>query len=166
MGCYAPQTLPILSSLATGYAVCDHWYESVPTETFPNRAFAAMATSQGFVKDASISKYTAPSIFTLLQAHGATWSVYGYNAQPLTRTAVVDITTASEDHFGEFAAFQTAVHAGTLPNYVFLEPSWGAKGNSQHPNYDVSRGEQFLHDVYYTLYGSAIWNQSLLIITL
>src|ERR1700677_3798526 len=53
MGMYTPQALPVLSTLATSYAVCDHWYGSAPTETSPNRAFVAMATSQGFVKDSS-----------------------------------------------------------------------------------------------------------------
>ena len=38
--------------------------------------------------------------------------------------------------------------AGTLPQYSFLEPSWGSTGNSQHPNYDVALGEQLIQDVY------------------
>ena len=40
MGVFPPAALPVLSGLAKGFAVCDHWYSSVPTETFPNRAFA------------------------------------------------------------------------------------------------------------------------------
>ena len=82
------------------------------------------------------------------------WSVYGYNAPPLARSSVADIAQAAESHFGEFADFQKAVTSGSLASYVFLEPQWGSTGNSQHPNYDVSAGEQFLHDVYYALYGS------------
>jgi len=39
MGMFTPQMLPVLSTLAKSYAVCDHWYCSVPTETLPNRAF-------------------------------------------------------------------------------------------------------------------------------
>ena len=31
MGCYAPESLPVLSALARGYAVCDHWFSSAPT---------------------------------------------------------------------------------------------------------------------------------------
>jgi phospholipase C len=165
MGMYTPQTLPILSKLATGYAVCDHWYASAPTETFPNRAFMAMATSQGFVSDKSNKVYTAPSIYTLLGKHGKTWAIYGYDAPALSRGAVADITSAPAGNFGKFADFQNAVKQGTLANYVFLEPKWGAQGNSQHPDYDVSMGEQFLHDIYYTLFGSSIWKQTLLIIT-
>jgi phospholipase C len=165
MGMYVPQTLPILSNLASGYAVCDHWYASVPTETFPNRAFMAMATSQGFVQDEGRNVYTAPSIYTLLAKSGKTWSVFGYDAPPLSRGSVADITSAPPGNFGLFTDFQAAAQAGTLANYVFLEPSWGASGNSQHPNYDVSKGEQFLHDVYYALRNSPLWQQTLLIIT-
>jgi phospholipase C len=47
MGIFTPALLPVLSGLARGYAVCDHWFASAPTETFPNRAFASAATSQG-----------------------------------------------------------------------------------------------------------------------
>jgi phospholipase C len=165
MGMYTPETLPILSKLASGYAVCDHWYASAPTETFPNRAFVAMATSQGHVADKSCDVFTAPSIYTLLAKNNRSWAIYGYNAPPLSRGSVADITSAPASHFGQFTDFQAAVKQGTLANYVFLEPQWGTAGNSQHPNYDVSLGEQFLHDVYYTLYGSSIWNETLLIIT-
>ena len=165
MGMHTPQTLPILSKLASGFAVCDHWYGSAPTETLPNRAFLAMATSQGFVRDASCKIYTAPSVYTLLEKNGKTWSIYGYNAPPLSRGSVADITSASPGHFGLFADFQKAAQQGTLANYVFLEPAWGSAGNSQHPIDDVSKGEQFLHDIYYALRASPIWQQTLLIIT-
>ena len=165
MGIYTPATLPVLSKLASGYAVCDQWYASAPTETFPNRAFVSMATSQGFVQDKSCSVYTAPSIFTALGKKSASWAVYGYDAPALMRGSVADITNAPESNFGEFTDFQNAAKGGTLANYVFLEPMWGTQGNSQHPNYDVSKGEQFLHDVYYSLMGTPVWNQTLLIIT-
>jgi phospholipase C len=78
---------------------------------------------------------------------------------------VSDITSAPPANFGLFADFQKAVKQGTLANYVFLEPSWGLSGNSQHPDGNVAAGEQFLHDIYYTLYGSPIWQKTLLIIT-
>jgi phospholipase C len=109
--------------------------------------------------------FTAPSIYTALGNKGISWSVYGYNAPPLTRSSVADITQAPESHFGQFSDFQSAVAAGSLASYVFLEPQWGSAGNSQHPNYNVASGEKFLHDVYYTLFGSKIWPGTLLIIT-
>ncbi len=164
MGMYAPALLPILSGLASGYAVCDHWYASAPTETLPNRAFVHMATSQGHLSDSAAKVFSAPSIFTALGKKGFTWSVYGYDAPPLTRGSVADISQAPDSNFGEFADFQKAVASGTLASYAFLEPKWGSSGNSQHPNYNVALGEQFLHDIYYTLYGSKLWPGTLLIV--
>ena len=49
MGMYTTETLPVLSDLAKGFAVCDRWFASVPTQTFPNRAFAVAGTSLGYV---------------------------------------------------------------------------------------------------------------------
>ena len=164
MGMFTPAGLPVLSSLAAGFAVCDHWYSSAPTETFPNRAFACAATSQGHMNDGAAS-YTVQSIFGLMTAHNLSWKIYGYNAEPLTRKNFPDTTSAPDSCFGKFTDFQSDAAAGTLPNYSFLEPSWGSKGNSQHPNYDVSLGEQLIQQVYNALRGGPGWAQTLLFIT-
>jgi phospholipase C len=164
MGCFTPESLPVLSALAKGYAVCDQWFASVPTETMPNRAFACTATSQGHMDDKTHT-FTAPSIFGLLGSHNLGWAVYGYDAEPLTKNTFADITNAPASHFGLFKDFQAAAAAGTLPPYTFLEPSWGSTGNSQHPNYDVALGEQLIHDVYEALRSGPGWPQTLLVIT-
>jgi phospholipase C len=164
MGCFTPEALPVLSALARGYAVCDYWYCSVPTETLPNRAFACAATSQGHMDDKTRT-FTSPSIFGLLDSHQLGWAIYGYDAQPLTRSSFTDIASAPASHFGLFSDFTGAAAAGALPPYTFLEPNWSATGNSQHPNYNVALGEQFIHDVYEALRGGPGWAQTLLIIT-
>jgi phospholipase C len=164
MGVFPPSALPVLSGLAKGFAVCDHWYSSVPTETFPNRAFACAATSQGHMNDGT-SSYTVQSIFGLMTAHKLSWKIYGYNSEPLTRDNFPDTTSAPETCFGKFKDFQADAAAGTLPAYSFLEPSWGSTGNSQHPNYDVALGEVLIQQVYEALRGGPGWNQTLLLIT-
>jgi phospholipase C len=164
MGMFTPATLPVLSGLAKGYAVCDHWFASVPTETLPNRAFASAATSQGHMDD-STKTYTSPSIFGLLAKHNVSWAIYGYDSDPLTRHNFPDTTNAPDTNFGLFKDFQAAAAQGKLPAYTFLEPSWGATGNSQHPNYNVASGEQLIHDVYYAVRNGPSWNQTLLIVT-
>ncbi|MGA2119266.1 MAG: alkaline phosphatase family protein [Bryobacteraceae bacterium] len=164
MGVFPPAMLPVLSGLARGFAVCDYWFGSVPTETLPNRAFVNAGTSQGHMDDKT-TKYTCPTIFSLLSNNKVTWSIYGYDTPPLTRSDFSDLTNADDSHFGEFTDFQTAAANGTLPAYTFLEPSWGASGNSQHPNYNVALGEQLIHDVYYALRNGPAWNQTLLIVT-
>lgn len=163
MGVFPPAMLPVLSGLAKGFAVCDYWFGSAPTETLPNRAFVNAGTSQGHMDDAT-KKFTCPSIFGQLSKNNVTWSVYGYNAAPLTRLDFTDTTNADNSHFGQFKDFQAAAANGTLSAYTFLEPSWGASGNSQHPNYNVALGEQLIHDVYYALRNGPAWNQTLLIV--
>ncbi len=164
MGCFTPEALPVLSALAKGYAVCDQWFSSAPTETLPNRAFACAATSQGHMDDKTHT-FTSPTIFGLLDAAGQGWAIYGYHKEPLTKNTFTEISSAAASHFGLFTDFQAAAAAGTLPAYTFLEPSWGAAGNSQHPNYDVALGEQLIHDVYEALRGGPGWPQTLLVIT-
>jgi len=164
MGCFTPEALPVLSALAKGYAVCDQWFASVPTETLPNRAFALSATSQGHMDDKTHT-FGSPTIFGLLEAAGLGWSVYGYDDEPLSKSAFTQINNAAASHFGHFSDFQAAAEAGTLPPFTFLEPSWGSTGNSQHPNGDVALGEQLIHDVYEALLGKPGWPGTLLVIT-
>jgi phospholipase C len=164
MGMFTPAGLPVLSGLAAGFAVCDHWYSSVPTETFPNRAFAAAATSQGHMNDAT-SSFTVPTIFGLMTQHGLSWKIYGYDQDPLTRKNFPDTLKAPDTCFGLFTDFQSDAQNGTLPNYSFLEPSWSSTGNSQHPNYDVSLGEQLILEVYNAVRTGQDWEKTLLFIT-
>jgi phospholipase C len=164
MGCFTPGALPVLSALAQGYAVCDQWFSSVPTETMPNRAFTCAGTSQGHLDDKTHT-FTSPSIFGLLNSKNLGWAIYGYDATPLTKETFTDIAGADASHFGLFKDFQAAAAAGTLPPFTFLEPSWETTGNSQHPNYDVALGEQLIHDVYETLRGGPGWPQTLFVLT-
>ena len=164
MGIYTPAMLPVLSGLARGFAVCDHWYASAPTETLPNRAFACAATSQGHMDDTTKS-FTSPSIFGLMSDHGLGWKIHGYDSSPLTRLNFADTTNAPAAHFGLFADFQQDAASGSLAAFTFLEPSWSATGNSQHPNYSLPLGEQLINDVYQALRAGPGWNRTLLIIT-
>lgn len=164
MGMYTPEMLPVMSALAKGFAVCDRWFCSAPTQTIPNRAFAAAGTSQGHL-DNHVKVFTCPSIFGRFSDKKLDWAIYGYNRDPMTRMDFPDTQSADPSHFGHFRDFQERAANGTLPCYTFLEPSFGAGGNSQHPNYDVALGEKLMHDVYYALRKGKAWNDTLLIIT-
>jgi phospholipase C len=165
MGMYSPDMLPVMSSLAKGFAVCDAWFSSAPTQTLPNRGFAAAATSLGFLQNAHAKFFTTQSIFGLMSKSNVDWGIYGYNREPMTRMDFPDTQAAPDSHFGHFRDFQERAADGTLPAYSFLEPDWGSGGNSQHPNYDVAKGEQLIHDVYYAVRNGRNWNETLLLIT-
>ena len=164
MGMYDPLMLPVMSALAKKFAVCDAWFSSVPTETYPNRAFAMTGTSLGHLKDDFKFLHT-PSIFGRMSDAGVDWCAFGYNGEPYVRTDYPDTKAADISHFGQFADFQARAKAGTLPPYTFLEPAWGNTGNSQHPVTDVSLGEKLIYDVYQAVRGGPGWARTLLIIT-
>ena len=115
--------------------------------------------------DDTTKSFTSKSIFGHLSDSGINWKIYGYDSSPLTRLNFPDTTNAPASHFGLFADFKADAASGALAAYTFLEPSWSAAGNSQHPNYSLALGEQLIHDVYYALRNGPAWNQTLLIIT-
>jgi phospholipase C len=164
MGIYSPQMLPVLTALAEGYAVCDQWFSSVPTETMPNRAFACAGTSQGHMND-DTKTFTTQSIFGLLSQSNLDWRIYGYVSDPMTPLNFPDLASISSSRIGKFADFQAAAAAGTLPSYTFLEPDFSATGNSQHPNYNVAAGEALIQATYTALRNGPAWNTTLFILT-
>jgi phospholipase C len=168
MGMYPPEMLPVLSGLARGFAVCDYWFSSVPTETFPNRAFALAGTSLGRVMDESNPVFATPSIFGALSAKKNTWRIYGYVKKPLTLGDFPDTVNAPAANWGLFTDFKTDAQHG-LPDFAFLEPAWSSSGktveNDQHPVGNVALGEQFLLEVYQVIRSSPAWPRTLLVIT-
>ena len=48
MACFHTQTqLPVICQLAREYAICDHWFSSMPGPTWPNRFFVHGGSSAG-----------------------------------------------------------------------------------------------------------------------
>ena len=165
MGIFTPDLLPVLSGLARGYAVCDQWFGSVPTETLPNRAFALAATSQGHMDDKTKS-WTCPTIFSLLTANNLGWSDLRLRYAAAYPTMISRISLTPMKVTSVFSpTSRRPRRPGLCRAFTFLEPSWGASGNSQHPNYNVALGEQLIHDVYYALRNGPSWNDTLLIVT-
>jgi phospholipase C len=189
MGMYAAETLPVLSGLAKGFAVCDGWFASVPTQTFPNRAFAVAGTSLGYTDNSArgIPAFNTPSVFGKLADTGRTWKIYGYSGNPLTAHDFPD--TIQPGPNGEvvsgFARFQSDAANGNLAAFSYIEPEWAthprphvppAAGqgdehnfnveNDQHPISNLAVGENLLYDIYQALRSNGpAWEKTLLIIT-
>ena len=49
MGCYTPEQVPVISTIAKGFATFDHWFCEVPSQTFTNRSFYHAASASGLV---------------------------------------------------------------------------------------------------------------------
>ena len=130
MQCHSPGQLPVLSALARSYAVSDAWFCSVPSQTWPNRAFVHAGTSNGHVDNGSPPdplKWDVMTIFNVLKSIGASWGVYSDTliTPSLTRTMFPKLWDPLLDpHFRGFSAFEYACSNGSLPSYSFIEPSF------------------------------------------
>ena len=80
MAGYTPEQMSVLSTLARGFAVFDHWFAEVPSQTFTNRSFFHAATSSGLLVNAPYATFptqnTAETLFDRLDANGLSWRVY------------------------------------------------------------------------------------------
>ncbi len=122
MACQPPEHVPVLSRLASEFAVCTRWFCSLPGETWPNRNFAHAATSDGET-NIEIRPYTNRTIFELLEEHGADWRIYHDDTPQVW--AFPELWDTPERHAKWFPLDQFAAHvaAGELTAYTFLEPN-------------------------------------------
>lgn len=170
MQAYSPQQLPVLNGLARSFAVSDAWFSSVPTETWPNRAFLHCGTSNGNVVNGDPVdplRWNAKTIFEALEEIGAPWKVYCDTllTPPLTLLMYPRLARYALDRFGHFDEFKRDCAEGSLPRYSFLEPSFLDDPNDQHPPHDVVAGEQFLWAIWRAVSQSPQWSRTLLLIT-
>jgi phospholipase C len=122
MLCQPPEQVPVLSTLALEFAVCDHWFASVPGETWPNRNYLHAATSNGEV-NIETRPYTDPTIFELIERHGADWRIYHDDVPQVW--AFQNLWDTPERHGNWFPMDRFAEHvkAGNLRPYTFIEPN-------------------------------------------
>ncbi|AOJ04891.1 phosphoesterase [Burkholderia mayonis] len=171
MQCHSVAQLPTLTALARAYAVSDAWFASVPSQTWPNRAFAHAGTSNGHVNNGAMPDplaWNVPTIFDVLTSIGASWAVYSDTivTPSLTHTMFPTLwADAMADHFKHFGDFAAACRNDALPQYAFIEPSFLFEPNDQHPPHDVRAGDSFLHDIWTAISTSPGWPRTLLVVT-
>jgi phospholipase C len=142
---YSPAQLPVISTLARGFATFDHWFCEVPSQTFPNRSFFHAATSSGFVVNMSPADSfplhnTAETIFERLESKGLTWRVYCDPPSHLSITGIIHAPRLLDRFATNFFTtdrFLEDAASGQLPTYSFIEPNLLYGHNDMHPAFDV-----------------------------
>jgi phospholipase C len=185
LACLTTEQVPVLSTLAREFAVCDRWFSSMPGPTWPNRFFLHAATSGGLDRSPTawetvVSQFGGyhfehGSIFEALDRHRLAWRVY--HGDPLPQVAalsVMDLDTMLSHFRGVDDLYHDLQDDRFTPAYVFIEPDYGLLtpplgdfqcGNSQHPRDDVTRGDALIKLVYEAIRQSPHWESSLLLIT-
>lgn len=143
MRCFSPAGAPVLADLARHYAVFDHWFASVPGETWPNRNFAHAATSHGETK-IKLKFYDDPTIFDRLGDGG--WRIYHQGVPQVWAFPSTWITPERRANFRDTSLLFADLANGDLPKYTFIEPDHGfgpGEGNSQHPGNNTTSDASF-----------------------
>jgi phospholipase C len=170
MKCFHAGSLPVLSTLARQYAICDHWFSSVPASTIPNRLFAHAASSGGsLTQDAILAPATAKTIFQIVDDpdNDATYRIYTNGASILMANVYL---AHHQNKFFDYSRFRQDCKDKLLPEYTFIEPSYdddlsrGALATSQHPDFAIDAGEALIAEVYSAIRNSPLWNDTLLLI--
>jgi phospholipase C len=190
---FTPEQVPVLSGLARGFGVFDHWFCEVPSQTFTNRSFWTAATASGIVVNQPVKNWmadnTAETIFNRLEQHGKTWKVYVGEPDRFSATGLIHYPRLKDrfaTHFVPFAQFEADAATGNLPDLSYIEPCLILGHGDYHPA--VSRalghgvvlpgvdppsailgGEAFLARIYNAYKGmrapagTNVWNTTLLI---
>jgi phospholipase C len=187
MKCFSPEQVPVITTLASEFALCDHWFASMPGPTWPNRFFVHAASSGGL--DDSPSgfqdltetllhgyRFQNGTIYDRLDAKHLEWTVFMGDELPQVFSLHGMNEARLEGRFKNFDHFEQTINDPNFStSYIFIEPSYGnvlpltpgdfTCGNSQHPLDDITRGERLIKKVYETLRNSPHWNDSLLLVT-
>lgn len=178
MGCFQPDQLPVLSTLAAEFATFNFWYSSLPGPTWPNRFFIHAATSGGLTDSPTTAQILAgfsfehDTIYERLESGGNSWCIY-HDGLPQTaglaslRDEFINPLTRN---FRGMDDFLEDVRNGGLADYNFLEPRYDTgnnylDGNSMHPLNDIRKGEALVKEVYEALRNSPYWAETMLIVT-
>jgi phospholipase C len=181
---FRPDQLPVLNTLAREFAVCDHWFSSMPGPTWPNRLFVHAASAAG-LDDSPTTLRSATALFEgyrfdngtiydRLDSKEISWRVVEGDALPQALGLGGMIERAVQGRFITLDELAERLDDPKFPDsYVFIEPHYGHVlidgsnfkcGNSQHPLDDVTRGDKLLKDVYELVRKSPHWNNSLLVV--
>lgn len=186
MKCFTPDQVPVITTLARHFAVCDRWFSSIPGPTWPNRFFIHAASSGG-LDDSPSNLQTVTStflngyrfengtIYDRLEDACFDWTVFMGDEFPQVFAISGMTDRRLEGHFVDMDDFADTVNDPDFSTpYIFIEPNYGnvlpttpedfTCGNSQHPLDDVTRGERLIKTVYETIRNSPHWNESLLLV--
>jgi phospholipase C len=191
MGYYNAADVPVYDHLARHFAVCDHWFSSVPGATWPNRLYAisgSAARSRDDLPQHVPPMYNQPSFVRHLDAHGVTWRWYSFEVGTL-RLADARYALGHHDSFAFFsrenldwkaalevridsraASFLEDAARGTLPSVSWIDPNFsdfnpiGFQPNDDHAPADIKDGQELVLAVYHALAAGPQWEKTMLVV--
>jgi phospholipase C len=152
---------PISYALADQYALCQRWFSSLLTSTWPNRLYFHAAQSQGIASNSlpPTGTYTCRTIWDQLTDAGVEWGYYYTDLPTLALFGRADWA----ERLARIEQFYTDASTGSLPQVVCVDP--GAGYNDDHPPHHPMLGQLFLGSIYAALASSPHWERCLFLVT-
>jgi phospholipase C len=161
IGYYTASDLPFHSQAVANWTICDRYFCSILSSTFPNRVYMHAGQTDRVSNTLDIS--SLPTIWDRLASVGKTGRYY-FNDEPITALWGAKYLDISQPYL----LFLAEAAAGTLANVSYIDPAFlgEADGISRddHPLADIRNGQAFLAEIYQALRTSPQWDSTLLVI--
>jgi phospholipase C len=168
MGYYDQTDLPFYYGLYSTFATSDRYFQSVLSQTFPNRLYLYAGTSFGVIRN-NVVNSTHKSVFELLDANFVDWKVY--SAQyPLSFPSLLFkyVNDRAAQHVFPMSQYYADAAAGNLPSVSFVDPRFldsPTQESDEHPVANIQVGQKFVADVTNALMQSPNWHDSAMFLT-
>lgn len=174
MKCFRPEALPVLTTLAKEYAICDYWFSSIPGPTLPNRLYAHCGTSRGRLDMAPEYYQGFYTVYEELAKHSVPSCIFWSDwSGTLSFSGLMAHQNLFYEDYENFMAI-CAGPADTVPAYCFIEPRYNPANiptggvlpaTDQHPDNDMRDGETLIHNVYNAIrQNDDLWHSSVFVI--
>jgi phospholipase C len=154
MGYFTAEQAPVTDFFAREFAICDHWFSSLPAGTQPNRLMAMSGTTRIDVNQVPLPKQEL--IYDWLTKNKVSWRVY-HEELPFYAMMPSCIPTILESgNFRPFDQFFSDIEnepPAKFPKVVFIEPAYtdaphlGVSSDDHAPS-AIKGGQAFLLEVY------------------
>lgn len=163
MGYWTGDDIPFYWAMARTFPLCDRYFASALTQTFPNRRFMWAGTALGMVTTDLPALDEQPpngTIFDLLNTHGIEWrNYYGDLPEP---ALFPPVWFANTDKGRTYDDFITDAQHGTLPAFSLVTPRTDL--SEENPQ-DIQEGEAFAARIIHAVLDSPCWERTLLVWT-
>lgn len=171
MGYFTSAEVPLTDFFAQRFALCDHWFSSIPASTQPNRLMAMSGYSliDGNV-DAVRDQYL---VYDWLNDYRVSWRVYheGIPFFALMPRWVPHLLGGNFRGLDQLANDFRDESDATFPEVIFVEPTYTdaphlGTPSDDHPPSSILGGQNFLRRVYMSLIGNPDrWARTVMILT-
>ena len=170
MGYYDSSDLQFYNGLYSTFATSDRYFQSLLSQTFPNRFYLLAGTSFGHIRNdfPPPDGFTQRSIFNLLDEAKPpiSWKVY-YSQIPFAYEFAY-VRNHTPGNVVPIDQYYSDAANGTLPQVAFVDPIFLASNNvenDEHPPANIQVGQDFSARVINSLFASPNWPTSALFFT-